>query len=310
MKYDFDIPNFSRIINSPLVPADRAGLDLELNSTDICIKKPYIDTDGDEMGNSIFISKDDGTTIYMRIESGFLFTFYKEHDKENFIKLEATSPEHVKQFAWQTWTAIVDYIERAEIEGVLDASGYQAFEKQFGIYSVPDELKKLFEFESEYGAEQYADGFYLTVINKTGLKTYSEEESFLNSFIEFATATGGGSTYAIWVIHEDLSKCPVVVFGDEGGVHPVAENIQGLIRLLTYDVEITVGWDKAYFYKEDFPEHESEYSAEFAQWAKTTFKLEPVTTDEAADIIMKAASDSYADSLYDFLIKYGIDVDE
>lgn len=310
MKYDFTIPNFKRIINSDLVPANRSGLDIELGSTDICIKKPYIDDDGDEMGDSIFITKDDGLMIYMRIEAGFLLTFYREQDHENFKKLEAASPDYIRQFAWQIWTGTVDYLENAEQAGVFGEPRYLSFEQQFGMYSVPDVLKTLFEFESKYGAESYADGFYLTTINKTGLKTYSEEAHFLHSFIEFATATGAGSTYAIWVINEDLNKCPVVVFGDEGGVHPVAENIQDLIRLLTYDVEITVGWDDAYFYKGDFSEQGSEYRAEFAQWAKTTFDLDAVTTDEDADLLMQTASDRYADSLYDFLTKYGIDVDE
>lgn len=311
MKYDFDINNFTRIINSDAVPADdNGGLDLELGNTEITIKKPYIDVDGDHMGNSIFILHDNSLCISMRIESGFLFTFYREKKEDGFIRLEAISPEHIKQFAWQTWTAIVDYIEKAEEEGSSEKGSYDAFEKQFGIYGVPYDLEKLFEFEKEYGGGTYADGCCLTTINKTGLKTYSEEESFLRSFIEFATATAGGSTYAIWVINENLDKCPVVVFGDEGGIHPVAKNTENFLRLLSYDVEITVGWDSAYFYKGEWREEESEYREVFVQWLKENLRLDPVTTDEEANLILKAASDQFADSLYDFLIKYDIDVDE
>jgi hypothetical protein len=311
MKYDFDISNFTRIINSDAVPAhDNSGLDLEFGNAEITIKKPYIDADGDQMGNSIFILHDNGLCISMRIESGFLFTFYRENKGDNFKSLEAASPEHIKQFAWQTWTAIVDYIEKAEEEGDLEEGSYPAFEKQFGIYGVPYDLEKLFEFENEHGGGTYADGFCLTTIDKTGLKTYSEEGSFLRSFIEFATATAGGSTYAIWVINENLDKCPVVVFGDEGGIHPVAKNTEDFLRLLSYDVEITVGWDSAYFYKGEWREEESENREAFVQWLKASLELDPVTTDEEANLILKVASDQFADSLYDFLIKYDIDVDE
>ncbi|PYF74744.1 hypothetical protein [Pedobacter nutrimenti] len=310
MKYDFTIPNFTRIIQSVLVPdQDSDGLELELGNTEINIKKPYLDADGEQMGNSIFIRADQGLIISMRMESDFLFTFYRENPEDGFKNLEAGSPEHIKQFAWQIWTGIVDYIEKAEEASGQQEEDYLAFEKQFGIYGVPDDLKKLFEFDKEYGGGTYAESFALMVVNKTGLKTYSQEESFLRSFIEFASATGGGSTYAIWVIHDNLEKCPIVVFGDEGGIHPVAQNIQDLIRLLSYDTEISVGWDSVYFYKnEEFQEEVSENQQAFLQWAETNFQIRQVTTDEQAELILKTAADRYADSLNVFLIGYGIDV--
>jgi hypothetical protein len=309
-KYDFNIQNFSTVINSAAVPEhDRDGLELAFGDTEVTIKKPYVDADGDHMGNSILILKDDDICISMRIESGFLFTFYRERQGDALKSLEAGSPEHIKLLAWQTWTAIVDYMDSSEALGSSEENNYQEFEEQFGEYKVPVDLKKLFEFQNEYGRGNYADSFCLTTIDKTGLKTYSEEESFLNSFIEFATATAGGSTYAIWVIHESLEKCPVVVFGDEGGVHPVADSIKDLIRLLTYDTEISVGWDSAYFYKDDPSEVISEYQEVFIQWVKANFALDPVRTDEDADLILKNAADKYGDSLHEFLEKYGIDVD-
>lgn len=306
-KYDFTIENFTRIINSDIVPAhDRSGLDLEFGNTEITIKKPYVDTDGETMGNSIFIWQDNALCISMRLEDGFLFTFYRENEKESFKSLEAASPDSIKEFAWQIWTGIVDYIEDA-------ASGritFHDFQNQFGIYGVPHELEKLFRFEQEYAGGSYADGFCLNLIDNTGLKTYSEEESFLNSFVEFATATAGGSTYAIWVINENLDKCPVVVFGDEGGIHLVAKNTEDLIRLIGYDQEISVGWSAAYFYKDEEQDYESENREAFWAWSKTNLNLEPVQTDEEASAIIQEANDQFADSLYDFLIKYNIDVEE
>jgi hypothetical protein len=307
MKYDFDIDNFSRIINSDAVPAhDDNGLDLEFGSTEINIKKPYIDADGEGMGNSIFILHDNGLNVYMRIEADFLFTFYRENENEGFKKLEASSPDDIKKFTWQTWTGIVDYIENVDAGRIT----LHDFQKQFGIYGIPYDLEKLFEFESKYGGGSYADSFYLSVIDKVGLNTYSGEESFLHSFIEFATATAGGSTYAIWVINENLDKCPVVVFGDEGGIHLVAKNTEDLIRLLGYDVEITIDWSSAYFYKGKEHEDESENRQAFLTWSKANFGLEPIQTDAEAALVIQAANDQYADSLYDFLLKYDIDAEE
>jgi hypothetical protein len=304
-KHDFTIENFTRIINSDIVPAyDRNGVDLEFGNAEVTIKKPYIDADGQEMGNSIFIWHDNALCISMRIEAGFLFTFYRENEKESFKSLEANSPHVIKEFAWQIWTEIVNYIDDMDIGEIT----FHAFQKQFGIYDTPYDLEKLFEFEKEHGRGSYADGFYLSVIDNIGLKTYSEEESFLNSFIEFATATGGGSTYAIWVINENLDKCPIVVFGDEGGIHLVAKNTEDLIHLLGYDVEISVYWGSAYFYKGEEKDNESENREAFLAWSKTNFGLEPIQTDEEAAVIIQVANDQYADSLYDFFIKYNIDV--
>lgn len=306
-KYDFTIQNFTRIINSDTVPAqDRDGLDLEFGDIEITIKKPYIDADGQEMGNSIFIWQDNGWCISMRIEAGFLFTFYRENEKESFKSLEAASPDGIKEFAWQTWTEIVNYIDDADAGGIT----FHDFKKQFGIYTMPYDLERLFKFEKEYGGGTYADGFCLNLIDNTGLETYSEEESFLNSFIEFATATAGGSTYAIWVINENLEKCPVVVFGDEGGIHLVAKNTEDLVRLLSYDVEISVDWNAAYFYKDEDQNNESEHRGAFLAWSKANSGLKPIQTDEEAAVIIQEANDQFADSLYDFLVKYNIDVEE
>lgn len=44
--------------------------------------------------------------------------------------------------------------------------------------------------------DTFSNGFYLNEYNKTGLKTYSDNPDFYNSFIEFAKANGSGSSYA------------------------------------------------------------------------------------------------------------------
>jgi hypothetical protein len=42
----------------------------------------------------------------------------------------------------------------------------------------------------------------------------------------------------------------VVLFGSEGGYHVVAENIQQLLHLLTYDVEPMTSWESVFYYKD------------------------------------------------------------
>lgn len=314
MNYELNPDSFIRIINSEVVPDNNSnGLEFEIGNTEISIKKPYIDLDGDEMGNSIFIQHDNGLIVNIRTESGFLFVFFKENEKDSFKTLGQTSPDSVKEFVRQIWIGIVDYIENPDEHNSGGNDGninLNSFEAQFGIYGVPYDLEKLFEFESEYGAESYAESFYLNIFDKTGLKTYSTQESFLLSFIEFATATASGSIYAIWVINENLDICPIVVFGDEGGIHLVAKNTKEFIRLLSYDTEIMVTGESAWFYKSGISDNQRKNRRAFLHWIKANFGMEPIETDDEANLIIKAAKDKFANSLYDFLIKYDIDTEE
>lgn len=185
------------------------------------------------------------------------------------------------------------------------------FSVQFGSYAIPEDLLKLYEFEQEFSAETYSECFGLTITNeKTGIKTWSEKEEFYNSFIEFAGANGSGSSYAYWLIDNDLNNCPIVVFGDEGGIHVVAENTRQLIHLLTLDTEISVDFDSAYFYKDEEYYSENENKEEFQQWVKTEFNLDPIETNEETDEIVNQAKAKYKKQLNDFLVKFDIEIGE
>lgn len=187
----------------------------------------------------------------------------------------------------------------------------EEFAVQFGDYKLPEDLVKLYEFEQEHGVESYSECFGLTITEeKTGIKTWSEEEEFYNSFIEFAGANGSGSSYAYWLIDQDLNNCPIVVFGDEGGVHVVAENTQKLIQLLTLNTEISVDFDKAYFYKDEEYYEESENLEEFHEWVKKEFNLDAIETNEEADEIVDQAQRKYKQKFNDFLVKFGIEISE
>ncbi|WP_343698075.1 hypothetical protein [Flavobacterium sp.] len=187
----------------------------------------------------------------------------------------------------------------------------EEYSVQFGGYALPEDLVKLYEFDQKYGSDTYSECFGLLVWNdKTGIKSWSEKEEFYNSFIEFAGANGSGSSYAYWLIDKDLNNCPIVVFGDEGGIHVVAENTRKLIHLLTLDTEISVDFDKAYFYQDEGYYEESENKEVFQEWVKNEFNLDPIETNEETDVIVVEAKAKYKKRLNDFLTKFDIEIGE
>ena len=217
----------------------------------------------------------------------------------------------IKTFEMLTAEVVENDEEETEYADYNSSFSLEEFAVQFADYKLPQDLVKLYEFEQEYGVESYSECFGLTITDdKTGIKTWSEDEEFYNSFIEFAGANGSGSSYAYWLIDKDLNNCPIVVFGDEGGVHIVAENTQKLIQLLTLDTEISVDFDKAYFYKDEEYYEESENKDEFQEWVKEQFNLDAIEENEEADEIVEQAQRKYKQKFNDFLVKFDIEISE
>ncbi|MBM2623511.1 hypothetical protein JIG36_49260 [Actinoplanes sp. LDG1-06] len=156
-------------------------------------------------------------------------------------------------------------------------------------YSPVPELNLLKAFQDENGFGEYADGFGLTDYDdKSGLSAgWSDDNDFLAGLIPFATATGGGSFYALWRVDDraDLATLPVVVFGDEGGQHVVARDLPDLFRLLTFDAEPMIDWDEVTFYRAADHEHRPAHAA-YVTWLGTQFGLAP--TDDPDTIVSKA----------------------
>lgn len=201
--------------------------------------------------------------------------------------------------------------DETEYEEYDNNFSLEEFSAQFGSYALPKDLIKLYEFDQKYGSETYSECFGLTMTDdKTGIKTWSEEEEFYNSFIEFAGANGSGSSYAYWLIDKNLNNCPIVVFGDEGGIHVVAENTRNLIHLLTFDTEISVDFDNAYFYKDEEYYEENENMTEFHEWVKKEFNLDAIESNEETDEIVNQAKAKYKKRLNDFLTKFDIEIGE
>lgn len=162
------------------------------------------------------------------------------------------------------------------------------FKENWGLTAIPTELEKLIEFQTHISAaEFYSQGFAVMVDDKSGLKSWSEDPAFLDQLFPFAQANGTGSFYAIWNdgTAKPINEMPVVVFGDEGGTHVVAENILQLIHLITFDKEISVELEQAYFYK-DTDDVESRDLNKFLKWLKENYGLNP--TQNPDEIITSA----------------------
>ncbi len=166
---------------------------------------------------------------------------------------------------------------------------YNSFERE----DVPNALIKLVGFENDFsGYECYANGFGIGTDYKGGIATWSDKPEFLNRFYPFADANGSGSFYGIWDDGSGvtLDHMPIVAFGDDGGLHIVAENVVQLMHLLTYDTEISVDFDEVYFYKDDNYHKPSEDHEAYVEFIKTDYKLEPLSETES---IIKNAQSKY-----------------
>ncbi|GAB6899631.1 hypothetical protein [Kineosporia succinea] len=155
-------------------------------------------------------------------------------------------------------------------------------------YSPFPELNALWDFQSENGFESYAQGFGLYGEfgdRDTLAPGWSGDEEFHARLKAFAQATGGGSIYALWDAGDGTR--PVVVFGDEGGIHVIAADVRDLLRVLTFDVEPMVDWDRVYYFKSDEDEPSDEHDL-FVSWLRETFGIEPV--DDADALVESAQS--------------------
>jgi hypothetical protein len=181
------------------------------------------------------------------------------------------------------------------------------FKDNLGVTNLPAELEKLIQFQNEQSDfECYSEGFGLMIDDKSGIKTWSEDEQFLERLFPFAQANGSGSIYAFWNdgSSEELSEFPIVVFGDEGGVHVIAENLSALMQLLTFDSEISVYHDEAYFYKDEEEYEESEGHEGYVSWLKENFNLDPITETEK---LIQLAQEKYKQTFDSWFKQYYAD---
>lgn len=152
-------------------------------------------------------------------------------------------------------------------------------------YSPVPELNALRDFQAEHGFESYTVGFGLS--DTFGARDdlapgWSDADGFHARLKSFAQATGGGSIYALWQAADGTE--PVVVFGDEGGIHLVAADVRDLLRILSFDAEPSVDWERVYYYKDEEDEPSPAHE-DYVTWLKAQ-GLNPL--DEADPLVERA----------------------
>jgi hypothetical protein len=304
-------PQVQAVIDSPAVPEGKDGLEFDLGEYAVTIKKFYIDKDGDERGNCVYLdnfAQDQERMVFLQTEQGHLFEFYREHTADGFTPVEAKH-RHIRELIDTMWPRIVATVDAyATYPGMASPRPPASIAMtQFGKYSIPTEIARLWDFESRVGVETYADGFALRDGTVAALGGWSTDPEFLASCIEFASANGSGSTYALWLVNDDLSNCPVLVFGDEGGIHVVASNLKDLLSLLTYDAEVSVNHSAATYERDGDDYEESENRTKYLVWARGQF-VAPIETAEAAAGVVARARAKYEEQMIAFLTKYGLEV--
>ncbi len=175
------------------------------------------------------------------------------------------------------------------------------YEELFAEYEIPQTLKKLMDFEEEYGEETYSQSFCL-LVEKDFYENYfdSEDEEDIKKYEKFikvfASADGTGGVYAFWLSEgkQDLEQAPIVGYGSEGDIRIVAKNLKELLHLLSFDVEIADGCA----YKDDEYYEESPNRPAFIKWLKKEFDIDPVEDEDAIEIIVDEAQEMYQ---YDFM---------
>jgi hypothetical protein len=175
------------------------------------------------------------------------------------------------------------------------------FAKNFSPRATPVELAKLFAFQENADGNYFSDGFELTADDKGGLSSWSEDKEFLAALMPFAQANGSGSFYALWDDgSKSTSQMPVVIFGDEGGVHVVAENARGLLQLLCFDAEPMVDTDEVTFYKDEDEHEDSEAHDDYVDWLHGEFELEAADPKE----VMDAAEEKHKDAFSSWFARF------
>lgn len=322
MSTEYNLENVIRIIDSEIVPENKKnGYNFNIGPIDVCVQKPYIDAEGINVGNSIYIDGFlgcDDIQFFIQItnDKKILTTLYEceSINMTKFEKLDATTDVEIQKYfkyVFNLITAEIELLEKNQFAHIILLSDYS---KQFGKYKIPIELELLLQFQNKFPA--FAQFFFLRKEESSDfLSSWCDIEAlqaeFCSHIYPFAVANSTGSTYTFWDngIETELNKMPILVFGDEGGLHLVAKNILVLLEQLTFDTEIYVYQDEVYFLtdKDDDDYTESLYADEFKAFVKKHFNIDP-TND--ANKLIDDTQNSLKISFNDWYDKYQIKDDD
>ncbi len=255
----------------------------------------------DSLNNDYVFSRfhPDGTYSWkgeMKNDSFVGFAYYQKSKQETteLVFKEALYKNvfsGIYDWSNHTWQFFNEQNTQIDINGIPVVT-IDEFAKNFPNFEITKEFISLINFEQQYGAESYSNTFALSInknnVDSNFISTWSKEKEFKNKFMPFANANGMGSIYALWIneSNKKLNELPVVVFGDEGGIHIVCENILQLLQLLTYDVELSVNSKETYFYKDKEEYEERQNSKQYRKWLKENFSLGVIK--QPNDIIKKS----------------------
>ena len=220
--------------------------------------------------------------------------------------LDRAAPQRARDLLRSTWPKLREEMPAVEAQWRTTDSD---FASHFAPRAMPEALGQLYAFQRRAAGQPYADGFELAPLDDSGRRTWSSDPAFVSAFVEFATANGSGSSYALWLVDEDLSQCPVVVFGDEGGLYVVADNLQQLLQLLTLDQEVRVLPDTGASFDSSGRDADrwSALHEAYVAFARKRGDITPLSRDEQANAIVRAARERWQPRLDAFLKKFDAD---
>jgi hypothetical protein len=163
------------------------------------------------------------------------------------------------------------------------------YKKNFHHHDVPDTLAKLLEFQNSQTGP-FCRGFELALDDRAKLMPFSEKREFLDALCPLGKANSAGSIYVLWTRDpaKAVGECPVLAFGDAGGVHIVAENLLQLMRILTLDAEPMIDAESLLYMKDD-GEPPSPGAAAYVAWLEKHFHLKPVKAVAEVELIVRSA---------------------
>jgi len=179
-----------------------------------------------------------------------------------------------------------------------------AYEKNFLPHQVPKALVELLEFQSSANGF-FSEGFELADDDKGAIKNWSSDSAFFDRLCPIGMANFSRSMYALWLENEgDLATAPVVVFGDEGGVHVVAEDIVSLLRILTFDTEPMNDDEKVFYYRDEDDYEPSDRAADYVAWLAKHVEQKPVSGADEVEELVKAAQKRFAKPFATWMKRY------
>ena len=213
-----------------------------------------------------------GTIHYQKSNSPTTELALTEDQYKHVFRVECKT-RNGRAIAWKYFN---EESERVDINGALALTEAE-FAKNVPGLNLPELLLDLLSFQANAGAGNYSQGFGLTREDQTLLEGYSKDTDLSKSLMCFASANGTGSCYAFWKQEGTaLDQFPIVIVGDEGGLHVVAEDLGGLLQLLCADLEASVSLDEV-AYSEDGSEPSWEAKS-FRAWVKKRLGLSRITS--------------------------------